>query len=577
VQKNRHTAAKSQSRSKGLESEKVKTYRDSSDALSSTMDAMEKSLRIDNASPGALHRYPASQLEHEFGSVELLDALEDLAMVVDGQGTCLFLNRSLSEYMAISKESLIGRKYQEFFPTDIAGHIEQTLERIERTESRGRESIDELVSFGLNQFAVTVMPTLAKDGTQLYVMIGKDQTEIVRLRAQRDLAIQRFFRLTEQCPIPVFQSSPKGDCVYANPALEQFFGVSASKLINRNLIQFVHPDDVDATMENHRASIKAGKPQASRSRIILRNGDVRYVEGYVQAIRDSNNNVESYLSCFVDITEHIQTQNKLSSFSRELEVRVAQRTLELSQLNMHLNEMISQQQQFQILLEVKQQQLAHAARVSTLGELASGLTHELNQPMQAATNYLSVLDQLAVKFAFPSNVVDVVQSLRGELKRATEIIRRTRQFVRPMTNQMSSVEFASIINETLALLKHELLARKIRVSLDVSKEIEERPNSLRADAIQLQQVFVNLIKNAMDAIDQSQAERIIKLQACSDAKSVSVEITDYGYGVPQENLNQLFTPFFTTKENGLGLGLSISRSIIVVSETKNAQAGIKIS
>jgi C4-dicarboxylate-specific signal transduction histidine kinase len=319
---------------------------------------------------------------------------------------------------------------------------------------------------------------------------------------------------------------------------------------------------VDAAMANHRASIAAGKPQASRSRIILRNGEVRYVEGYVQAIRDSNNNVESYLSCFVDITEHIQAQNKLSSFSRELEIRVAQRTLELSQLNMHLNEMISQQQQFQILLEVKQQQLAHAARVSTLGELASGLTHELNQPLQAATNYLSVLDQLASKLSFPPTVVGVVQSLRGELKRATEIIRRTRQFVRPMTNQMSSVEFASIIHETLALLKHELLARKIRVTLDLSKEIEEKSNALRADAIQLQQVFVNLIKNAMDAIDQSQAERVIQLRAGVDTKSVTVEITDSGYGVPQETLNQLFTPFFTAKENGLGLGLSISRSII---------------
>lgn len=524
---------------------------------SATLERIETAIRIDGVTeflPAHIHASAFAQCVHEH---------QDLILVLDETGKCNSANQTACLLLDLDSENSVGRRASEFFPPHCISFIDEATKRVLQGQRQDAFEIELDTLLGKRKLSTQVNAYRGPGETVAgAILVARDITEICEIQERRELAIRRFECLTEQCPIPVFQADVDGNCIYVNPALKSFYGLSASELLGNSLSRFIHPEDIGGVVHEVDRRHSEGQPKPSTWRVLLPKGQVRHVEGYSLPVCGSNGSIDSYISCFVDVTDHIQIQQRLKSFNRELEVRVAQRTLELSQLNMHLNEMIQQQQQFQILLEVKQQQLAHSARVSTLGELASGLTHELNQPLQAATNYLSVMDQLSTKHSLPPEFGTVVKSLRGEIVRASEIIRRTRQFVRPITNQMTEFEFSAILDDTLAILKHELLARKIKVSFESRHNEQSEGRTLRADAIQVQQVLVNLIKNAMDAIDPDSPSRTITVKTGAEKGVVSIEIIDPGIGVKPEDVDRLFTPFFTTKENGLGLGLSISRSII---------------
>ena len=207
----------------------------------------------------------------------------------------------------------------------------------------------------------------------------------------------------------------------------------------------------------------------------------------------------------------------------------------------------------------RQAELTHASRLSTVGEMASGLAHELNQPLGAICSYADACRRM-LQEGHVEDTVLAVDKIAVQARRAAEIIRRIQGFVRKQTVHETSVDVNELIRETLAMSEAEILATKVHVGLDLGGDLPQ----LLADPIQIQQVVLNLVRNGVDSIRQagSGGGRLTVTTRRGADEHVLIAVHDTGVGLAAEHKARLFEPFFTTKANGMGLGLPISRSIV---------------
>jgi two-component system, LuxR family, sensor kinase FixL len=207
-----------------------------------------------------------------------------------------------------------------------------------------------------------------------------------------------------------------------------------------------------------------------------------------------------------------------------------------------------------------QQELIHASRLASLGEVTTMVAHEVNQPLSASGTYLEVARELLTK----SNKDDQERGLKAleqavaQIQRVGATVRRIRDFARKKTPDLEVEDVNRIIEEANAIASVGSKARNIHTTLDLS---HAKPLA-RVDRIQIQQVIVNLVRNAIDAMtDQEKRELVVKSNVI-DAGMIEVGVLDSGPGVSEAAAARLFTPFITTKKDGTGLGLAICRTIV---------------
>lgn len=208
-----------------------------------------------------------------------------------------------------------------------------------------------------------------------------------------------------------------------------------------------------------------------------------------------------------------------------------------------------------------QQELAHVARLSTMGEMASGMAHELNQPLTAiATNADACVRLLESGQGTQEKLLDVLERIGTLARRAGGIIQQLRQFVRKEEPQRIPVQMNDLIREVLRLMQTDLS----RSGIQVVTELDETIPPVYAQPIQIDQVILNLVKNAVESmiVEPRETRTLVISTALSDENLVLTSVKDTGAGLHDEQKEKLFTPFQTTKPRGIGLGLSISKGIV---------------
>jgi PAS domain S-box-containing protein len=207
-----------------------------------------------------------------------------------------------------------------------------------------------------------------------------------------------------------------------------------------------------------------------------------------------------------------------------------------------------------------QAELAHAARVSTLGELTASIAHEVNQPLAAVvTNGEAALRWLNRAEPNLDETRAAIGRMIGEGQRASEIIARIRALASKGDPQRAPLDLAPLIEDAVLLVKREVANNDVRLVLDLPRGLP----AVRADRVQVQQVVINLLVNAIQAMAQGGGNlRDLTVRAAHEDRAVAVEVADTGPGIAPENLARLFDAFFTTKASGMGMGLSICRSIV---------------
>ncbi len=211
-------------------------------------------------------------------------------------------------------------------------------------------------------------------------------------------------------------------------------------------------------------------------------------------------------------------------------------------------------------LQVHQHRLAHVARVNTMGEMASGIAHELNQPLTAILNYSRGGLRRLRNAGDPGTVVNGLTKISAEAERAAQIIRRLREFLRPGELQNEAVDLGVVAETVAQMAGAQMREHQVELALAGAADVP----LVSGDRIQLEQVLLNLVRNAIDALDAVDRghKRIVVEFETLERDRVQVCVRDNGCGITDPNLDQVFLPFYTTKPHGMGMGLSIIRSII---------------
>ena len=206
-------------------------------------------------------------------------------------------------------------------------------------------------------------------------------------------------------------------------------------------------------------------------------------------------------------------------------------------------------------------ELAHAARLATVGELTAAISHEINQPLGAVQSSADAAEML---LEGPSprldRVREILANIRAANHRASEVVRRLRTLLQKHESTREAFDLNETVDDVMRMVDPELRRRRIALESRSSQQ----PMWVEGDPVQIQQVVLNLIMNAMDAIGDANVERRrIRVRLATDGEGMAVvQVSDRGEGIPDENLPHLFESFFTTKSHGMGLGLSVSHSIV---------------
>lgn len=246
------------------------------------------------------------------------------------------------------------------------------------------------------------------------------------------------------------------------------------------------------------------------------------------------------------------------SAQAELEERVALRTADLALVNQQLGTEVAERRATEQQLRQTQSDLIQAGKLAALGQMSAALSHELNQPLTAVKTYADNA-AILIERNRTEEARDNVSRISSLADRMASISRHLRNFARKPNEQLGPVALADVVKDTLEIVAWRLKAAQTEVAVDLGRA----PLIVQAGQIRLQQVLVNLISNAADAIE-GQADRRIRLQARRKDDKITISVADNGPGIPDAIAPRIFDPFFTTKGvgKGLGLGLSISYNII---------------
>jgi len=491
----------------------------------------------------------------------LFEAITDSAVILDRSGRVLDWNPSAAVFFGYSKRDVLGRSInliydrnypfakiiKEILPVQKNWVAETIFFRKNGTKGTCRTCMSILTNPQQTKTAALLIHQnltpfkiaenlLKVEGEQLkqdfhqslaatltlFPLYVNSQTQIEQ--QDRDLRESelRFRLLAENATDIIARVGADGNYLYVSPSCKALLGYKPEELVNRSAFKFVHHDDVaklKKAFSRHRDN-KNSPTVVFRAR--RKEGEYRWFESLIRLICDEDTReVREIQMASRDVTDHI------------LDKRVGMR----------------------------KQQLAHVFRLSSMEEMASGMAHEISQPLSAIINYTRgcVHHLQSGKHDTPL-LTEVMEKAVKQAERAGEVIQRLKNFFCKGQLVKTPCKINSILRETVSLIRHDLTSSKIKMDLDFDKELP----FISADRIQLQQVMLNLLQNAIDAMrDINPSDRKIKIQTNTlNKNTVAITVNDTGPGFSKEVIHQVFKPFFSTKAHGRGMGLAICRSII---------------
>jgi two-component system sensor kinase FixL len=354
--------------------------------------------------------------------------------------------------------------------------------------------------------------------------LSSDMARGARLARELELSDKRLNLAADSADLGLWEWDLSKDEIWVTPKRRAQLGFPVSgKITFEDLISRWHPDDRDKVRQALRNAIENGKDYDAEFRRLLADGSVRWVASRGRVQVNKQGKPIRLLGVSMDIT------------ARKLAELEAAR---------------------------QRHDLAHLARVNTLGELSSSLAHELTHPItailsnaQAAQRFLDGDD------VDLSEVREILNDIVTEDQRAGEVIHRLRRLLKKGEPQKhrDDVDLNEVIGNVLKIMRSDLINQNVTVDTDLAQNLPP----VTGDQVQLQQVVLNLVMNGCEATaDYDSSERQLLIASKSENGAVGVSVTDHGGGIPEEKREQVFERFFTTKKKGMGLGLSICRTII---------------
>jgi PAS domain S-box-containing protein len=331
----------------------------------------------------------------------------------------------------------------------------------------------------------------------------------------------RLRRVIDTIPAHAWSARPDGSVDFINQRLLESTGLPIEALLGSGWHSIVHPEDRARYVAAWRAALATGEPVEIEARIQTARHDYRWLLVRNVPLRDAHKAIVKWYGTGIDIEDRKQAEEALRKALADL---------------------------------------AHANRVTTMGELSASLAHEVNQPISGAiTNASICLRKLDREQPDLEGARTAASKIIRDASRAAEIVDRVKLFFRKGVVSKEPVDINEMIQEMEILLRNETTHHSVSVQTNLAADLP----LILADRIQLQQVLMNLMINSIDAMKTVDGPRQLTLGTQSDSnKQLTVSIKDTGVGLPMNQTDQIFNAFFTTKEHGTGMGLRISRTII---------------
>ncbi|MCK1643084.1 PAS domain S-box protein [Bradyrhizobium sp. 157] len=443
--------------------------------------------------------------------------------MVDATGTVLSVNTFGAAQLGYSVSELLGKSVLKVFPAEeqpiAQGNVAVCLENIGQTHSW---EICKVRKDGSTLWVRENAKAVRRlDGRLIVLIACEDITE--RKQAENALRESEMYlaeaqRLSHTGSFGWRVAS--GEIIWSEETFRIFGFERAPSVTHATVFQRIHPDDRARVQRTIDRASRDGKDFEHGYRLLMPDGSVKHVHATAHAVKDADG-IE-FVGAVTDITARKRA---------EMELHEAQATL------------------------------AHVTRVTALGELAASIAHEVNQPLAAVvTNAAACKRWLDREPPDLKEARGTVEAIIKDGNRAGEVIQRVRALVNKTTGQKAALHINDVINEVISLVQHALLNHQVSLRLELSPDLP----LVIADRVQLQQVILNLVINAIEAMQAvTDRPRELVIRTCQDeARQIVVTVKDCGVGLTTANADRLFDAFFTTKSSGMGMGLSICRSII---------------
>ena len=382
------------------------------------------------------------------------------------------------------------------------------------------------VSFGV--VALVSLPAAAAISERRKLL--KESEGALAKEARTNLQLResegRYRLLAENASDIIAQFDNDGKIVYASPSSERILGYGIDEIVGKDCMWIVQEEDKGWLQNDTQAFIRGEiihRPGPTQYRVRHKNGKIVWLENNSTVLRDASGGPKGWISCLRDITEKKEYEATLSNLNTEL---------------------------------------THVARVSALGQMSAAIAHELNQPLMAIANYANAarryLEAKTDMSAADASAREAIDKAAGQSIRAGEIIRGLRDFIEKRPHEIKPENLNDVLREAMTIT----LLGNLVVCTEIVDRIDRGAIPVHIDRVQIQQVIHNLLRNAVEAMDGTESKKILISTGLAGDGFAYLEVQDTGPGIPHDQLPGLFKSFNSTKEGGMGMGLSISKTII---------------
>jgi PAS domain S-box-containing protein len=379
---------------------------------------------------------------------------------------------------------------------------------------------------GLIKHVHAVLEPIADKSGKVFELVGTVADITEHVRAETELRRSEAY-LTEAQRIShtgCWARNPTTGELYWSQEEWRIFGLDPkkTKLSYDLFLRMIHPEDRRYVEETSKQAVRQGKEYSIPFRVVLLDGSVKHIHSVGKPFFEVSGNVTEYIGVSMDVTQRKSDEESL---------------------------------------QLAQSELARVARLTTIGELAASIAHEIKQPLAAVnTNSLAALRWLRAEVPNVAEAMDALEGISRDTRRASEVIERIRALLKDQKPTYVSLDVNDVIREVITVTQSALRARGVSIHMDLSTRLP----AARGDRVQLQQVIMNLIMNGADAMTHiTDRPPVLHLESRFEASGkVLVAVDDTGTGLEVGLSDRIFEPLFTTKSHGMGMGLTICKSII---------------
>ena len=457
-------------------------------------------------------------------------------------------------------------------------HVRKMLQRANATLDSGQEFIctdasgdrdlhvvTAPIGFGSDAIlaAGSVRDTFPTKTEKLLLNTGANQAAIAFQQWLGDAEKKRFTALVQRTTDFVGITSLRGQFQYVNPSgLESVGLTTLDDALRLHMLDFILPRDRKTIQDElWPLVLSTGRWQGELDlRHFGSGGPISFLIDWFRIDDPRTGEPMNVATVGHDLSAQKKSEAALRHLNESLELRVAERTFELADINKRLLAEKLEREQADLRFQKLQNELFHAARFTAAGQMAAALAHEISQPLTAVINSVNAAKRLLARGGHVNFLTaqEATDEAAEQALRASEIVRSLRQLVSRGEMERRIEALPSMIEEASALVLSSIAPLAVRPRF----EFDDSARDVLVNRVQIQQVIVNLIRNAFEAMADQEPREVTLTTRALDSKTIEIAVADIGPGIHGEIAGRLFEPFVSSKHDGMGFGLSISRSII---------------